>query len=131
MLKIDVTLISGRTSGQGSGLEIGKISDDYFGNVALIEIGAEDAKSLGVEDGDPVEVATSHGSVVVQAHVGRGLDPGMAFFPYGPWANQVFGSETEGTGMPSYKGIEATIERADGKGILSLVELVEGFRGGG
>jgi formylmethanofuran dehydrogenase subunit D len=95
MVKIKVTLISGRTSQQGVGLE----------------------------------VATSHGSVVVAGRISKGLDEGVAFFPYGPWANQVFGSETDGTGMPAYKGVEATLEPAKGE-VPSLAELVEKLREG-
>ncbi|UCH57041.1 MAG: tRNA CCA-pyrophosphorylase [Candidatus Bathyarchaeota archaeon] len=124
-----VTLISGRTSQQGVGLEVGKTSDQYFESAALIELSVADAEALGVEEGQPVEVSTAHGSVVVRSRPSKGLDEGMAFFPYGLWANQVFGSKTEGTGMPSYKGIEAAIKTAEDKQVPSLSELVAGLRG--
>ena len=129
MSKITVTLISGRTSQQGVGLEVGKTSDQYFQSASLVEVSAEDAKAMGLEDGKPVVVATPHGSVVVTGRISKGLERGMVFFPYGIWANQVFGSETGGTGMPAYKGVEATLELADG-GVLSLTELVEKLREG-
>jgi formylmethanofuran dehydrogenase subunit D len=129
MVKIKVTLISGRTSQQGVGLEVGKTSDQYFKSVSYVDVSAEDAEALGLEDGKPVEVATPHGSVVVAGRISKGLDEGMAFFPYGLWANQVFGSETDGTGMPAYKGIEATLEPAKGE-VPSLAELVEKLREG-
>jgi formylmethanofuran dehydrogenase subunit D len=129
MSKITVTLISGRTSQQGVGLEVGKTSDQYFQSASLIEVSAEDAEAMGLEDGKSVVVATPHGSVVVTGRISKGLEGGMAFFPYGIWANQVFGSETGGTGMPAYKGVEATLELADG-GVLSLTELVEKLREG-
>jgi formylmethanofuran dehydrogenase subunit D len=129
MVKIKVTLISGRTSQQGVGLEVGKTSDQYFKSVSYVEVSAEDAEAMGLEDGKPVEVATPHGSVVVAGRVSKGLEVGMAFFPYGPWANQVFGSETDGTGMPAYKGVVATLEPVKGE-VPSLVELVEKLREG-
>ncbi len=129
MVKIKVTLISGRTSQQGVGLEVGKTSDQYFKSVSYVEVSAEDAEALGLEDGKPVEVATPHGSVVVAGRISKGLDEGMAFFPYGLWANQVFGSETDGTGMPAYKGVEATLEPVMGE-VLSLAELVEKLKEG-
>ena len=129
MVKITVTLISGRTSQQGVGLEVGKTSDQYFQSTSLVEVSAGDAEAMGLEDGKPVEVATPHGSVVVTGRVSKGLERGMAFFPYGIWSNQVFGSETDGTGMPAYKGVEATLEVSDG-GVLSLAELVEKLREG-
>jgi formylmethanofuran dehydrogenase subunit D len=129
MVKIKVTLISGRTSQQGVGLEVGKTSDQYFKSVSYVDVSAEDAEALGLENGKPVEVATPHGSVVVAGRISKGLDEGMAFFPYGLWANQVFGSETDGTGMPAYKGVEATLEPVKGE-IPSLAELVEKLREG-
>jgi len=129
MSKITVTLISGRTSQQGVALEVGKTSDQYFQSVSFVEVSAEDAKAMGLEDGKRVEVATPHGSVVVTGRVSKGLEEGMAFFPYGLWANQVFSSETDGTGMPAYKGIEATLEPAKGD-VLSLSELVERLKEG-
>lgn len=131
MPKIKVTLISGRTSQQGAGLEVGKTSEEYFRSASFVELNASDAKRLGVEDGQPVGVTTPQGSVVVTARTSEGLDPRMAFFPYGLWANQVFGSDTGGTGMPSYKGVTATIEPAAGRPIPTLVELVDRLRGSG
>ena len=129
MSKVTVTLISGRTALQGVGLEIGKTSDQYFQSASLVEVSTEDAEAMGLEDGKAVEVATPHGSVVVTGQVSKGLERGMAFFPYGIWSNQVFGSETDGTGMPAYKGVEATLELTDG-GVPSLTELVERLREG-
>lgn len=128
MEQIEVTLISGRTSQQGVALEVGKTSKKYFESVSFIEMSTADAEALGFEDGNPVEVVTSCGSVVVSLRSSDGLDPGMAFFPYGPWANRVFGSETDGTGMPSFKGVRATIVPAEGREVPTLMDLVEEFR---
>ena len=130
MKQIEVVLISGRTTAQGTSLEIGKTSEQYFNSVALIEMSKVDADALELEDGDPVEVSTSHGSVVVLSRRSEGLDQGLIFFPYGPWANQVFGADTAGTGMPSFKGVRATVKPVDRKP-QTLLELVEGLRGDG
>jgi len=130
MRQIEVVLISGRTVEQGASLEIGKTSAQYFESVAVIELSAADADELGLGDGDPVEVSTPHGSVVVGSRRSGGLDRGVSFFPYGPWANQVFGSSTGGTGMPSFKGVRATISSAEGQAIPTLMELVEALRSG-
>lgn len=54
------------------------------------------------------------------------LDSGIVFFPYGPWANQVFSSGTGSTGMPLVKGIPATLE--PGKRVMSLEEIVNSLR---
>ncbi len=129
MEKIKVILVSGRTSQQGVGLEVGKTSEEYFKSVSYIELSAGDAGSLGVGEGDPVKVETAHGSVVVSAKLSEKLEPGTSFFPYGIWANQVFGSETGGTGMPYFKGIDAEVS-ASGAGVPSMADLVATLKGG-
>ncbi len=131
MPKIEVTLISGRTSQQGAGLEVGKTSEEYFRSTSYVELNASNVEALGVSDGQPVGVTTPYGSVVVSVRTSKGLDPGMAFFPYGPWANQVFGTDTGGTGMPSYKGVRATVEPAVERTVPTLTELVERLKGDG
>ena len=123
MAEIKVTLISGRTADQGSSLEIGKTSDEYRENVALIELSKKDAEELGLSDGDHVDVKTDYGSTVVKCRLSEKLDPGLAFMPYGPWVNQVIGSETKGTGMPDYKGVQVTISSAKSASILTVKEL--------
>jgi len=129
MSEIVVVLNSGRTSQQGVGLEIGKTSPQYFESVSYVELSEENAGALGVEDGDQIEISTAHGSVVVSTKVAKSLEAGAAFIPYGPWANQVFGSETGGTGMPAYKGVEVSI-RKTAESVPSLVELVGRLKGG-
>lgn len=44
--------------------------------------------------------------------------------PYSLWATQVSGSDTDGSGMPSYKGAPATVQSARDERVLSLEELV-------
>ena len=129
MPKIDVTIISGRTAEQGAGLEEGKTSERYAKSTSLIELSPPDAEALGIEEGGTVKVTTPHGAVVVHSRRSEGLEEGLAFFPYGPWANQLFGAATQGTGMPLNKGVEAEIEPS-GEDVPSLGDLIEGFRRG-
>lgn len=125
MTKIDVRLVSGRTIQQGIGLEAGKTSERYSKSVSFIEVSQSNLNKMGIQDGQLVEVTTLNGSVVVFCHSSVNLDDSIAFFPYGIWSNQVFGSTTKGTGMPLFKGIKATIKPAVNKKILSLYELVQ------
>jgi len=129
MPKIDVTIISGRTAEQGAGLEEGKTSERYTKSTSLIELSPPDAEALGIDEGETVRVTTPHGAVVVHSRRSEGLEEGLAFFPYGPWANQVFGVATFGTGMPLYKGVDAEIEPS-GETVPSLKDIVDGFRRG-
>ena len=57
MNQLEVVLISGRTAEQGAGLEVGKTSERYFKSVAALELSINDADELGLEDGDPVDLA--------------------------------------------------------------------------
>ena len=104
-------ILTGRTIDQGCRKEIGKVSREYFEAVAVCEMNEEDMKRLGVKDGDHVKVTTRFGSVVLIAKSLKRIgSSGIAFIPYGLWANQVMGSETDGTGMPLLKGVPAEVK---------------------
>jgi formylmethanofuran dehydrogenase subunit D len=123
--KLRVTLLTGRTIEQGVGKERGKASKDYFESVAVCFVDSEDMKRLGISEGSSVCVSTDHGSVVVKALKSlRGPHPGVAFIPYGLWANAVANPETDSIGMPSFKGVPAVIESANGSVVLGLRELL-------
>jgi len=121
---LEVSLVTGRTIDQGCGKEYGKLSKEYTESVAICEMNPEDMKSLKVSDGDRVKVATDYGSVVVTAKKSRRIrSPGTIFIPYGPWANLILASDTDGTGMPLLKGVRANVEPTDEK-VLDLPDLL-------
>jgi len=128
---LKVTLLTGRTLRQGQGKEYGKLSERYWKSVAICEIDPDDLKKLGTKDGKTVRITTNHGSVAVRAVKSmRGPHQGRIFVPYGPWASVIVDSKTDGTGMPSFKGIEATIEpAADGEKVFGLQELLHAHYG--
>jgi formylmethanofuran dehydrogenase subunit D len=124
-LSLKVTLISGRSLGQGKGKLTGKFSEEYLRNVAVCELHPEDLKSLGISPSQNVKVSTRTGSVVVRAVIAsQPMERGTAFMPYGPWVNMVIPSETYGTGMPVLKGIEADVMAAPNEKLLDLRTLI-------
>jgi len=124
MVMLKVSLITGRTVDQGCGKEYGKLSEEYLRSVAICEIDPNDMKRLKIREGDNVKVSTSFGSVTLKVKKSiRAPHSGVIFIPYGPWANLLMNPKTDGTGMPSLKGIEATIEPTEEK-ILELQELL-------
>lgn len=126
MPKLEVSLVTGRTIYQGEGKEHGKLSEEYWKSVAVCEIDPDDIKHLGVKENDSVKITTDFGSVIVRAlKSGRSPHPGIIFVPYGPWVNLIVNPRTHGTGMPSLKGISATIEPALKEPTLSLPELLK------
>jgi formylmethanofuran dehydrogenase subunit D len=78
-----------------------------------------------VKEGQNVKITTDYGSVVVIAVKSlRAPHLGVIFVPYGPWASVVVNPKTHGTGMPSFKGIDAVIEPAPDEKVLQLPELL-------
>jgi formylmethanofuran dehydrogenase subunit D len=126
--KLIVTLISGRTTNQGVGLEEGKTSEKYIQSVQHVQINPKDAEKLNLKEDDTVKLATEVGEVIVNWKPDERLDQGLVFFPYGIWANQLFDSITDGTGMPSFKGIKAKLSVSLGEQTTSLEEILKKMR---
>lgn len=125
MTKLKVTLVTGRTINQGTGKEHGKLGKRYMESVAVCQIDPEDMKKLRVKEGKNVKVATAFGSVVVKAVKSlRAPHPGVVFIPYGPWANALISPETNGIGMPRFKGVPAEVEPSE-EDVLNLSELLK------
>jgi len=48
--------------------------------------------------------------------------------PYGPWVNMVIGADTQGTGMPNSKGVEAKILATD-KDVSTIANVIKWIKG--
>ena len=104
-------LVTGRTVKQASGLHKGKDTDAYRRAVTVVEMNPEDMARLGIGEGRLVRLHTSAGQVEAPVHAGA-LPLKMVFIPMGPEANKLVGPETDGTGMPSFKGLTVEVEPA-------------------
>lgn len=122
---MNVNLISGRTTVQGQTLD-SKLSEKYFGEVARCDMNGSDMEKLGVAKDDNVKVTTAYGTVVVKAKQDDGNPEGVIFIPMGPWANALVSGNTEGAGMPRYKGIAAEVEKT-GEAVLPVKELMRTY----
>ena len=126
-----VTLLSGRSLGQGRSKVIGKFSEEYLRNVAICELNPEDMKALGISPGQNVRITTKTGSVVVRSAVAsQASQRGIVFMPYGLWVNMLIPAETRGTGMPTMKGVEAEVTAAPDEKLMDLRSLVEALAKG-
>ncbi len=121
---VKVLLISGRTLKQGRGMEIGKLTKDYFDAVAICEMDNSTMEALGIEDGEPIKIETEVASVIVFGKLDRRAEPGIVFIPAGPYANAVTNSDTLETGMPEFKGIPAILFPAKGKSVPTVKEVL-------
>gem|GEM_PF-81391 len=125
-IALKASLLTGRTIDQGRDKELSKFSEEYMKSVAVCYLDPEDMKKLGIRENANVRVTTNFGSVVVKAKKSlRGPHSGVVFIPYGAWANTVADPKTHGTGMPSFKGIQADIEPAPREDILNLEDLIK------
>ena len=124
MPTIEVTVISGRSLSQARSRELGKFSEEYSRSVAGCELDPDDMAELGVLDGDNVRVKTEFGEVILRGAVSRQAPhKRVVFIPYGAWASMLFGTATHTSGMPTLKGVKATIERAADAKIATLHEI--------
>lgn len=113
-----LTLITGRTRDQAIGMHKGKDSGAYRQATTLVEMNPDDMARLRIRDGGIVRLRTAAGEVELTARAGS-LPPGLVFVPMGRSANALIAVETQGTGMPSFKGIEVEVVAAEeGKGTL-------------
>lgn len=108
-------LIPGRTSRQGTSLNVGKTKEEYIDETSTVQVSGEDMQRLGLADGDLVRLWNAVGSVTVPVKTAKGdeLPPGLLFISYGDKSCRLMDSNTHGTGMPDSKGLDVWLERTD------------------
>ncbi len=111
MPEIGLLLIAGRSLKQGTGLNLGKDSQEYREAVGTLEMNAQDLARLGCQAGADVLVSTQFGATVVRCKPGN-LPAGMGFMAYGPPTSDLMGDETYASGMPDSKDIAVTVRPA-------------------
>lgn len=110
---VDVLLSTGRTFQQGVALERGKYSDQYTKAAMTLRMDPDDMEKIGVLNGDKVKVRTKNAEVILLVEESSAAPHGgTVFLPYGPWANTLIGADTKSQGMPSYKNVQATVEKS-------------------
>lgn len=106
-------LIPGRSSRQGTSLNVGKYSEEYRSETATLLVNAADMERLNLQDGDAVRLTSCNGTaeLVCKQASGDEVPPGLLFLAYGPPVCALIGGETHGTGMPDSKGIDVQLEK--------------------
>ncbi len=103
------TLHSIRTSKQGVQINVGKYDDDYDTIVNFVTMHPDDMKELNIPAKGHVRIRSADGEADFQCQEGK-VPRGMIFVPYGPPTCRLYNGETDGTGMPTTKGWEVTVE---------------------
>jgi formylmethanofuran dehydrogenase subunit D len=67
---------------------------------------------LALKAGDRVRLTSEHGQVEVNVAPAKGdeLPEGLLFIAYGDVSCRLMGADTHGSGMPTSKGIDVTLE---------------------
>jgi formylmethanofuran dehydrogenase subunit D len=106
-------LIPGRTSRQGTSLNVGKTKEEYLDETGTLQVSGEDMQRLGLTEGDLVRLWNEVGEVTVPVKTAKGdeLPPGLLFISYGDKSCRLMDSNTHGTGMPDSKGLDVWLER--------------------
>jgi formate dehydrogenase (NADP+) alpha subunit len=82
----------------------------------FVEVNADDAKNICVQDGDSVKVTSRRGSIVLPAKVADKVDTGVVFIPFHFWeaaANVLTNPASDPTaGIPEFKVCAVRLERA-------------------
>lgn len=105
-------LIPGRTSKQGSGISEGKFEDNYQSEINTLQVNGNDMDRLGIQAGDRVRLTSEHGEidVAIKPAPKDELPEGLLFIAYGDLSSRLMGGDTHGSGMPTSKGIDVTLE---------------------
>ena len=106
-------LIPGRTSKQGCGISEGKFSEGYQAETTTLQVSPQDMQRLGLAEGDRVRLASETGQVEVAVTAAKGdeLPSGVLFIAYGDLSSRLMGADTHGSGMPTSKGLDVTLEK--------------------
>lgn len=107
-------LIPGRTSKQGCGISEGKFTEGYVSEITTLMVAPQDMERCGLTSGDRVRLTSETGGqieVAVAAAAGDELPPGLLFIGYGDLSSRLMGADTHGSGMPTSKGFDVTMEK--------------------
>ena len=107
-------LIPGRTSKQGCGISEGKFTEGYQAEINTLQVNPDDMQRLELVAGDTVRLVTETGrqiDVAIKASKGDELPAGLLFIGYGDLSSKLMEGETHGSGMPTSKGFDVTMEK--------------------
>lgn len=108
-------LIPGRTSRQGCGISEGKFGANYQDETHTLQVAGADMQRLGLTSGERVRVTSEFGQIEVRITAAKAdeLPPGMLFIAYGDLSSRLMGGDTHGSGMPTSKGLDVTLEKIE------------------
>lgn len=106
-----------RTAQQGCGISEGKFGDKYLEEVTVLRMAPDDMHRLRLADGDRVRLTSAFGTAEAPVAAAKTdeLPVGMLFVAYGDLSSRLMGDDTHGTGMPTSKCLDVTLEVLTGR----------------
>ena len=113
MAKLKLTLITGRSTKQGTGISTGKEFADYRESIQLVDLSQADMDRSGLTDGAMIRLETEFGAAEAKCRLAE-IPEGLAFMAFGSVCNRLVGGETYASGMPDSKHLEVEITTVPG-----------------
>ena len=110
---ISLTIVACHDIFQRLAMEQGILTAGYQEHSAVVRMSAEDMHALGVEDGAVVKMSNSTGSIVVQARLDTGCEPGFGYMPMSLYPNMLASYQPEEAKLPNFKHIKVAAEPSD------------------
>jgi formylmethanofuran dehydrogenase subunit D len=105
MSSLRLTLITGRSTKQGTGISTGKEHSEYREATNVIDLSQADMDRMGASEGSIVSIKTEFGMAEVKCRRAD-IPEGMSFIAFGSVCNQLVGAETSASGMPDSKHLQ-------------------------
>jgi formylmethanofuran dehydrogenase subunit D len=105
MSSLRLTLITGRSTKQGTGISTGKAHLEYREATNVIDLSQADMDRAELSEGSIVSLKTEFGVAEVKCRRAD-IPEGMSFIAFGSVCNQLVGGETCASGMPDSKHLQ-------------------------
>jgi formylmethanofuran dehydrogenase subunit D len=105
MGSLRLTLITGRSTKQGTGISTGKEHPEYREATNVIDLSQADMDRAGLSEGSTASIKTEFGIAEVKCRRAD-IPEGMSFIAFGSICNQLVGEETCASGMPDSKHLQ-------------------------
>ena len=112
MSSLRLTLITGRSTKQGTGISTGKEHLEYREATNVIDLSQVDMDRTGLIEGAIVSIKTEFGLAEVKCRRAD-IPEGMSFIAFGSVCNQLVGGETCASGMPDSKHLQVEMMLAN------------------
>lgn len=117
----DIKIVTHRDIFQNTALESSRGGEEYLNRSAVIKMDENDMKKMGFKDKGHVVLKNSFARIVVSVQPSEYEEAheGIAYMTNSPWSNALVSAD-DGTGVPKFKMITATISDAKDEKITAF-----------